>query len=124
MERYIKVSDKARGDIMKAFHTGAMGLWRALHFKSDSDNSKRMRVFALRKGGVEMIEAPVWETIFTTSGVMRQEFPCGYVIEIDMKSGRGKVYSGDKDILTIENPTISELEKIQASIMELWNAER
>ncbi len=50
--------------LMKAFGVTQQTVWRALKFKKDTDQARRIRALALQKGGKLVgMKMPEWETI-------------------------------------------------------------
>lgn len=52
MKKYISVPNETKRDLRKVFNCTKEMVWMALNYKSDSDLAKRIRKFAIDKGGV------------------------------------------------------------------------
>ena len=92
IKRQIEVSKEVRENIEKVFNCTRMSVWRALNYESESEQSKRIRVYAKKNGGVTLITAPEYETIYDAAGFMRQWFSNGACIEVNKNSGHADVY--------------------------------
>ena len=88
MKKFIEVSDEVRHHLEKVFDVGAKTVYNALNYVGDSDLCRRIRVHALQRGGVVMVVQPEMETIHTSRGMMRQTFPNGAMIDVDLHDGR------------------------------------
>ena len=88
IKRQIEVSKEVRENIEKVFGCSRMSVWRALSFTDHSEMSKRIRVYAIKNGGVTVVTAPECETIHDANGYMRQWFTNGACIEVDKNSGQ------------------------------------
>jgi len=52
MEKQIITDGEGKEFIMKAFRCSRMQVWKALHYRSESDMARRIRILALQRGGV------------------------------------------------------------------------
>lgn len=89
----------------------------ALSYNSNhcnDDKAKRIRCFALQKGGYDVVTLPMSEMMHDSDGHMRQYYANGMTLDCDKKSGLVKLMDRDgKTLGSWGNPTISELERIQ-----------
>jgi hypothetical protein len=114
MKKQIEVSKEVRENIEKVFNCSRMSVWRALNYADDSEKSKRIRVYAVKNGGVVLVTAPECETIHDTNGYMRQWFANGALVEIDKNSGHADVYDRfGRKMQQHDNVTIPQLYTIQ-----------
>lgn len=88
MRQFIEVPASVKAELARAFDVNERTVRNALDYSGQSDLCRRIRCFAMQKGGVVMTVQPLMETIHTSCGVMRQTFPNGAEIEVDMHSGR------------------------------------
>ncbi|MDD3019542.1 MAG: hypothetical protein PHX61_01015 [Alphaproteobacteria bacterium] len=51
MEKQIVTDGETKEFLLKTFQCSKMQVWKALHFKSDSDMALRIRTLALKRGG-------------------------------------------------------------------------
>ena len=114
IKRQIEVSKEVRENIEKVFNCTRISVWRALSFESESEQSKRIRVYAIKNGGVTLVTAPECETIHDANGFMSQWFNNGALIEIDKNSGHADVYDRyGRKMQQHDNVTIPQLYVIQ-----------
>lgn len=120
IKRQIEVSKEVRENIEKVFGCSRMSVWRALSFTDHSEMSKRIRVYAIKNGGVTVVTAPECETIHDANGYMRQWFTNGACIEVDKNSGHADVFDRhgrkmqEQDIVTI--PQLYMLQEFAAAL--------
>ena len=120
IKRQIEVSKEVRENIEKVFGCSRMSVWRALSFTDHSEMSKRIRVYAIKNGGVTLITAPECETIHDANGYMRQWFTNGACIKVDKNSGHADVFDRhgrkmqEQDIVTI--PQLYMLQEFAAAL--------
>ncbi|MBQ7439814.1 MAG: hypothetical protein IJV28_07585, partial [Paludibacteraceae bacterium] len=93
-KRFIDVTAETRKELMKIFKCSTMNVWRALNFESESDECRRIRVAALKKGGHIMTVALECETVHDEVGdkCMRQYFDNGAILEANKATGRTDIY--------------------------------
>lgn len=114
IKRQIEVSKEVRENIEKVFGCSRMSVWRALSFTDHSEMSKRIRVYAIKNGGVTVVTAPECETIHDANGYMRQWFTNGACIEVDKNSGHADVLDRHgRKMQEQDNVTIPQLYMLQ-----------
>lgn len=74
MDKRIKVAPEVIDDIARAFNCSRMTVWYALSYKRNSEMSRKIRHFAMQKGGVLIGEGSVPETSYGADGTMTQTF--------------------------------------------------
>lgn len=52
MKKQIVTDGETKEFLMKAFECSRMQVWKALHFKSNSEAARRIRTLAIKRGGV------------------------------------------------------------------------
>lgn len=80
MEKYIHVTKDVRLYLAKTFNVSDKTVWNALNFdkkRGETDCAKRIRKFALQKGGIVMVVVPEVEVLYDYDGVISQYFPNG-----------------------------------------------
>lgn len=119
MKKYIAVTTEVRADIIKAFKVDRKTVNNALSFRLDSPLCRRLRKFAMQKGGVVMVAAEEMECIFDSEGNMTQLFPNGAIMEINKKTGHADVYMNGEVIIHVDDIHAREIEALQQSAMAL-----
>ena len=80
MKKYIHVTKEVRQELAKVFNVGDRTVRNALLFdkdRGDTDCAKRIRMFALQKGGIVMAVVPEVEVLYDYDGMISQYFPNG-----------------------------------------------
>lgn len=95
----IEVSAQVRKTLSKVFGVNRVTIWRALHYRDDSEKSRKIRQSALNKGGVVTVTAPECETLHDAYGVMTQRFGNGHVIRVDKTTGLAVLEDKDGRVL-------------------------
>ena len=116
MKKYIDITKAVRQDIKKAFGVTEQMISYALNFDSKngmSDTAKRIRSYALQKGGVPMVVGKEVETIHDADGYMRQYFPNGAMIELDKNNGSGDIYHKGSLKAHFDTVLLRDISKIQ-----------
>lgn len=129
MKKYIDVTKAVRQDIKKAFGVTEQMISYALRFDSTngmSDKAKRIRSYALQKGGVVMVVGKEVETIHDSDGYMRQYFPNGAMIEINKSTGDTVLSWKGKPMVSFGNIKVRELGSLQhiAQILKPEDADK
>ena len=119
MKKYIELPTKDREFIMNAFKVSAMAVSRALSYVNDTDLSLRIRKIAMQRGGIMMVRTPIQDTWHDNDGFMRQFLPNGVQIEGDKTTGYVAILKGGTEIAGFNNPSLTELENIQAQALRL-----
>ena len=116
MKKYIDITKAVRQDIRKAFKVTEQMVSYALRFDPTngmSDTAKRIRSYALQKGGVVMVVGKEVETIHDADGYMRQYFPNGAVIELDKSTGNATLTYRGEMLISFDNIKVRELSSLQ-----------
>lgn len=94
MKKFIEITKKDREFIMKAMGCTERMVFKAIRFEknSDTDLSRRIRKLAMERGGIEMVVAPMTETLFDADGYMRQYFNNGAMLELGTRDNTAVVY--------------------------------
>lgn len=90
MKKYIHVTKEVRQELAKVFKVGDRTVRNALLFdkdRGDTDCAKRIRMFALQKGGIVMAVVPEVEVLYDYDGMISQYFPNGAKLETDKSTG-------------------------------------
>lgn len=124
MKKYIHVTKEVRQELAKVFKVGDRTVRNALLFdkeRGDTDCAKRIRMFALQKGGIMMTVVPEVEVLYDYDGMISQYFPNGAKIEIDKNTGDTDLFYKGERVARWENIKMSEMDGIQR-LAELINA--
>ena len=119
MKRKILVDASDRKFLEAAFGVTSVMIWKALTFESDTDLAKRIRKLAMARGGKVVMTIPEVETIHTHDGQMKQTFPNGAAIHIEMSTGLCRLFFKDKQIDETIITGISELAAFQQRASEI-----
>lgn len=124
MKKFIQISRKDRDFIAKTFGITDRMVGKGLYYESYSALAKRIRTLALQRGGVIMNVVPEVETIHDAGGFMKQTFANGVQLIINKETGAVTLWEKDIPIETKkwDNPSITELEKIQRMAAQLGGA--
>lgn len=123
MKRYIHVTKEVRQELAKVFNVGDRVVWNALNFdkeRGDTDRAKRIRLFAIQKGGIVMVVTPEVETLHDSDDYMRQYFPNGVELEFSKKDDAGcdVLYKGVV-VRHYDNVMVRDIPAIQKYASEL-----
>lgn len=103
MEKQIVTDGETKEFLLKTFQCSKMQVWKALHFKSDSDMALRIRTLALKRGGA-LVGGFIPECDDTTfeeaEGTMTQRWGDRVKLVCNRKNNEVKVYV-DNDIKRI-----------------------
>ena len=95
MKKYIHVTKEVRQELAKVFKVGDRTVRNALLFdkdRGDTDCAKRIRMFALQKGGIVMAVVPEVEVLYDYDGMISQYFPNGAKLETDKSTGNKEFF--------------------------------
>ncbi len=116
MNKYIHVTKEVRQELARVFNVGDRTVRNALLFdkeRGDTDCAKRIRKFALLKGGIVMAVVPEVEVLYDHDGMISQYFPNGAKLETDKATGDTELYYRGECVATWENTKMSEMDSIQ-----------
>lgn len=118
MEKQIITDGEGRDFLMKTFKCSRMQVWKALHFKSQSDEARRIRTLALKRGGV-LVNGfyPECETTHEeVEHTMTQTWGTRVKLVFNKQNGEFKIYV-DGDLKRIANPkSFEELMNLQMEV--------
>lgn len=123
MKKYIHVTKEVRQELAKVFKVGDRAVWNALNYdkeRGETERAKRIRTFALQKGGIVMVTKPEVETLHDSDDYMRQYFPNGVELEFSKKDDAGcdVLYKGEV-VRHYDNVMVSDIAAIQKYASEL-----
>lgn len=122
MEKYIHVTKEVRQCLAKTFNVSDKTVWNALSFdkkRGETDCAKRIRKFALQKGGIVMVVAPEVEVLYDYDGVINQYFPNGAKLESDKNTGDTELFYKGERVARWENIKLRDMDTIQQMVAGL-----
>lgn len=122
MEKYIHVTKDVRLYLAKTFNVSDKTVWNALSFdkkRGETDCAKRIRKFALQKGGIVMVVAPEVEVLYDYDGVINQYFPNGAKLESDKNTGDTELFYKGERVARWENIKLRDMDTIQQMVAGL-----
>ena len=122
MEKYIHVTKEVRQCLAKTFNVSDKTVRNALSFdkkRGETDCAKRIRKFALQKGGIVMVVAPEVEVLYDYDGVINQYFPNGAKLESDKNTGDTELFYKGERVARWENIKLRDMDTIQQMVTGL-----
>lgn len=122
MEKYIHVTKDVRLYLAKTFNVSDKTVRNALSFdkkRGETDCAKRIRKFALQKGGIVMVVAPEVEVLHDYDGVINQYFPNGAKLESDKNTGDTELFYKGECVARWDNIKLREMDTIQQMVAGL-----
>lgn len=122
MEKYIHVIKEVRLCLAKTFNVSDKTVRNALSFdkkRGETDCAKRIRKFALQKGGIVMVVAPEVEVLYDYDGVINQYFPNGAKLESDKNTGDTELFYKGERVARWENIKLRDMDTIQQMVAGL-----
>lgn len=116
MEKYIHVTKDVRLCLAKTFNVSDKTVRNALSFdkkRGETDCAKRIRKFALQKGGIVMVVAPEVEVLYDYDGVINQYFPNGAKLESDKNTGDTELFYKGECVGRWDNIKLRDMDTIQ-----------
>ena len=106
----------------KTFNVSDKTVRNALSFdkkRGETDCAKRIRKFALQKGGIVMVVAPEVEVLYDYDGVINQYFPNGAKLESDKNTGDTELFYKGECVARWENIKLRDMDTIQQMVTGL-----
>lgn len=122
MEKYIHVTKDVRLYLAKTFNVSDKTVRNALGFdkkRGETDCAKRIRKFALQKGGIVMVVAPEVEVLYDYDGVISQYFPNGAKLESDKNTGDTELFYKGERVARWEDIKLRDMDTIQQMVAGL-----
>ena len=122
MEKYIHVTKEVRLVLAKTFNVSDKTVRNALSFdkkRGETDCAKRIRKFALQKGGIVMVVAPEVEVLYDYDGVINQYFPNGAKLESDKNTGDTELFYKGERVARWEDIKLRDMDTIQQMVAGL-----
>ena len=122
MKKQILTDNETKKFLMKAFKCSRMAVWRALNFERDTDQARRIRILALKRGGklTEGYVANCETTYETAENTMTQLFGNRVKIIADRRSGEVTVWvDGERYGESYKSLSIADYMQIQNEIEQM-----
>lgn len=118
MKKYIHVTKEVRQELAEVFKVCDRAVWNALSFdkeRGETDRAKRIRKFALQKGGIVMVVSPEMETLHDSDDYMRQYLPNDVMLEFSKKKEDAGCYVYHKGVIVrhYDKVMVSDIPTIQ-----------
>lgn len=115
MRQYIHVTKDVREFLAKAFGVTDRTVWYATTFEKDNQLHRKIRMLAIKKGGILMNEMPADETFHDNDGYMRQYLPNGAMLELGKtpETKGGAVYFKGEMVRRYDEVMVSDIRGIQ-----------
>ena len=113
MKKYIHVKKEDLEFIAKVFGITPRMVFNAVHFESDSELVRKVRMLAMDRGGIVMVEAPEAETLFDADGYMRQYLPGGVLLEFKYSDNSCTVFVKGEERRRFDDVHVSDIPYIQ-----------
>lgn len=122
MKKYIHVTKEVRQELAKVFKVGDRTVRNALLFdkdRGDTDCAKRIRMFALQKGGIVMAVVPEVEVLYDYDGMISQYFPNGAKLETHKSTGNTELFYKGECVSRWDNIKLRDMDNIQQLAAQL-----
>ena len=118
MRKQILTDNETKTFLMKAFKCSRQAVWQALNFKRDSDQARRIRQLALKRGG-KLTDGymPKCETTHEeVEKTMTQTFGPRVKLVVDKETGDVSVYVDGQLKDSYKNITVPDLMQLQGEV--------
>lgn len=118
MRKQILTDNETKTFLMKAFGCSRQAVWQALNFKRDSDQARRIRQLALKRGG-KLTDGyvPECDTVFNEcENTMEQTFGPRVKLVADKGTGDVSVYVDGRLKEKHSNMCVSDLMQLQYEV--------
>ena len=115
MKKYIHIQKADREFIAKALGITERTIFNATHYtdmNEGTDLMKKIRMLALQRGGIVMVEAPELEVLHDADGYMRQ-YLGDVLLEFSKKEPVCDVYKHGEKVRHFEKVMTSDIQGIQ-----------
>lgn len=121
MRKQILTDNETKTFLMKAFKCSRQAVWQALNFKRDSDQARRIRQLALKRGG-KLTDGymPKCETTHEeVEKAMTQTFGPRVKLVVDKETGDVSVYVDGQLKDSYKNITVPDLMQLQYEVEQM-----
>lgn len=122
-KKQIVITPEESKYIQKTFGVSNTTVWHALTYRRSNEIHRKIRKFAIERGGQQMVLSPEFDTIYITNredadGTMTrymiQAFENGCVVEGSFRTGMLTIRNNRGEVVrTYDNPRYSEIKAIQ-----------
>jgi hypothetical protein len=116
MKKFIHIKKADREFLMKAFGVSERTVFNAIRYdegRGNTELSNKIRVAAIKRGGIIMVTAPMVETLHDADHYIRQYFPNDAMLEFSTTDGGCDVFHKGDKIRHYNNVTVKEIPNIQ-----------
>lgn len=128
-KKQILITPEESKYIQKTFRVSNTTVWHALTYRRSNEIHRKIRKFAIERGGQRMVLVPEFDTIYITNRqdadgymtlYMIQYFENGAVLEGSFRTGEGTLRNNRGEVVkTYKNLLLSEIGKIQELALSL-----
>lgn len=121
MRKQILTDNETKTFLMKAFKCSRQAVWQALNFKRDSDQARRIRQLALKRGG-KLTDGymPKCETTHEeVEKTMTQTFGPRVKLVVDKETGDVSVYVDGQLKDSFKSITVPDLMQLQYEVEQM-----
>lgn len=128
-KKQIVITPEESKYIQKTFRVSTTTVWHALTYRRSNDIHRKIRKFAIERGGQQMVLSPEFDTIYITNRedadkrmtrYMIQTFENGAVLEGNLSTGMVTVRNKRGEVAySYDNPVVTEIRAIQELAMSL-----
>lgn len=121
MRKQILTDNETKTFLMKAFKCSRQAVWQALNFKRDSDQARRIRQLALKRGG-KLTDGymPKYETTHEeVEKTMTQTFGPRVKLVVDKETGDVSVYVDGQLKDSYKSITVPDLMQLQYEVEQM-----
>ena len=121
MRKQILTDNETKTFLMKAFKCSRQAVWQALNFKRDSDQARRIRQLALKRGG-KLTDGymPKCETMHEeVEKTMTQTFGPRVKLVVDKETGDVSVYVDGQLKDSYKSITVPDLMQLQYEVEQM-----
>lgn len=128
-KKQILITPEESKYIRKTFRVSNTTVWHALTYRRNNDIHRKIRKFAIERGGQRVVLTPEFDTIYIVNRedadgnmtrYMIQYFENGAVLEGSFRTGEGTLRNNRGEVVsTYKNILLAEIGKIQELAMSL-----
>ena len=118
MGRQILTDKETKHFLMRTFKCTPQAVWRALTFKRDSEQARKIRTLALKRGG-KLVDGyvPECDTVFNEADqTMVQTFGTRVKIVVDRETDTTKVFVDGERKSVYENLSVADFMQLQGEV--------
>lgn len=113
MNKYISATTEQRKKLEKIYNCTERMIRKALSFQSRSDLAERIRLAATKMGCQTYTVTKESECFYDSDGNLVQPFQNGAVIELDKRTGNGRIVLNGIAVATYTDVNLTDIPAIQ-----------